>query len=120
MNEPITEIVVNSLVATPVDGATWRRARCRDAGSPGTRGYGITRVEVSIDGGKTWSAAASARIFGRFAFRPWSFRLRQRRARCRYHGQGHQRVGQTKPPSLIQNPAGYHHNVIRPTIITVA
>ena len=74
VNTPITEMVVNSLITSHADGASVK------AGQPVTiggiawdGGYGISAVEVSSDGGKTWSAATLGEDLGRFAFRTWSF-----------------------------------------------
>src|SRR5262249_32618544 len=36
-------------------------------------GYGISSVQVSTDGGKTWAAVKLGQDLGRFAFRPWNF-----------------------------------------------
>ena len=38
-------------------------------------GYGISAVEVSSDGGKTWSPATLGEDLGRYAFRTFSFSL---------------------------------------------
>ena len=61
-NTPITEIVVNSLITSHRDGANVKPGKVTVSGLAWDGGYGISRVEISTDGGKTWSSRASARI----------------------------------------------------------
>src|SRR5438132_2393805 len=73
VNTPITEIVVNSLITNPLEGATVTRgAPVTIGGIAWDAGYGINAVEVSSDGGKTWTAATLGEDLGRFAFRTFS------------------------------------------------
>ncbi len=43
-------------------------------------GYGISDVDVSPDGGRTWYAAELGQDLGRFSFRTWSYRFRPAKA----------------------------------------
>jgi hypothetical protein len=117
-NTPITEMVVNSLIASPADGATVP-AGTAVGGIAWDGGYGIRTVDVSTDGGKTWMAATLGEDLGRYAFRTWSFPLQGKGTH-----QGMVRasnvIGQTQTAALIQNPAGYHHNLIQSITLTVA
>ena len=121
-NEPITDIVVNSVIAAPGNGEKIRVGRPVDVkGVAWDAGSGIKRVEVSNDGGKSWHDAALGKDGGRFGFRPWSFRFTPSAA-------GSYAVlaratavnGQTQATSLIFNPAGYHNNVPRPVTLVAA
>jgi DMSO/TMAO reductase YedYZ molybdopterin-dependent catalytic subunit len=122
VNTPITEMVVNSLIAAPAEGARIRRGDMVDvAGVAWDGGYGIRNVAVSVDGGATWRDATLGKDDGRFAFRPWSFRFMADAAGNRsIMAKATNRVGQTQVDALIFNPAGYHNNVVRPTNIVVA
>lgn len=109
---PITEIVVNSLITAPLDGA-------RVAGGFTVRGIawdggqGISRVDVSVDGGATWTAATLGDDLGRFAFRPWSFAVPAGLSgKLMVLARATNAAGATQPDKLVFNPAGYHHNVI--------
>ncbi|HJZ34474.1 MAG TPA: molybdopterin-dependent oxidoreductase, partial [Hyphomicrobiaceae bacterium] len=73
-NTPITEMMVNSLITSHADGAQLK-AGGTVGGIAWDGGYGIRAVEVSSDGGKTWTAASLGSDLGRYAFRPWSFPL---------------------------------------------
>jgi DMSO/TMAO reductase YedYZ molybdopterin-dependent catalytic subunit len=117
-NTPITEMVVNSLIASPADGATVP-AGTAVGGIAWDGGYGIRTVDVSTDGGKTWMAAALGEDLGRYAFRTWSFPL-QGKGTHQVMVRASNVIGQTQTAALIQNPAGYHHNLIQSITLTVA
>ena len=82
-NTPITEIVVNSLITSHRDGDKIKAGKVTVSGLAWDGGYGIRSVDVSTDGGKTWSSATLGQDLGRFAFRPWSFTSTPRTARTR-------------------------------------
>ncbi len=121
-NTPITEIVVNSLITSPEEGAHVR------AGQPTTiggiawdGGYGISNVEVSSDDGKTWRAATLGPDLGRYAFRTWSFPFTpSAKGKTTVMARASNKIGQTQTSELILNPAGYHHNVIHRLTLDVA
>ena len=122
MNTPITEMVVNSLIAAPAEGT---RARVGESlnvtGLAWDGGYGIRSVAVSTDNGTTWREAALGSDLGRFAFRPWSYRFTADAPGNRtILAKATNRLGETQVDALIFNPAGYHNNVVRPTTIVVA
>jgi DMSO/TMAO reductase YedYZ molybdopterin-dependent catalytic subunit len=121
-SEPISEMVVNSVITAPAAGHKARRGHPLEIrGVAWDGGYGIRRVEVSIDGGRSWRDAALGQDYGRFAFRPWSFRLTPERAgTLTVLAKASNAIGQTQAETLIFNPAGYHNNVIRPLSINVA
>jgi len=120
--EPITEMVVNSLIAAPAQGHKLRVGEAVEVkGVAWDAGYGIRGVEVTSDGGKTWRAATLGQDHGRFAFRPWSFRFTAAKAgRYTILVKASNTIGQTQADKLIFNPAGYHNNVMRPLDLVVA
>jgi hypothetical protein len=122
VNTPITEMVVNSLITSHAEGASVKRNQpVTIAGMAWDGGYGIQLVEVSGDGGKTWSAAMLSEDLGRFAFRPWSFALTPKaRGKLSIMARATNKIGQSQTAELIQNPAGYHHNVMQTLNLTVA
>ena len=72
-NTPITEMVVNSIITAPPDRQSAKARRPIEIrGLAWDGGYGITRVEVSVDGGSSWRDAALGNDLGRFAFRQWT------------------------------------------------
>ena len=120
-SEPITEMVVNSVIASPPPGHKAKAGRPLEVrGVAWDGGYGVRRVEVSIDGGKNWREAALGEDHGRFAFRQWSFRFTPAKpGTVTVMAKASNGVGQTQAEALIFNPAGYHNNVIRPYPISI-
>jgi sulfite dehydrogenase len=112
-NTPITEMVVNSLITSHADGAAVKAGKVTVSGLAWDAGYGITSVDVSTDGGKTWTAAALGEDLGRYAFRPWSFALNAKKGKSTVAVNAINKIGQTQTPSLLFNPAGYNNNVMQ-------
>jgi DMSO/TMAO reductase YedYZ molybdopterin-dependent catalytic subunit len=116
-NTPITEMVVNSLITSHSDGAEVKAGSLL-GGIAWDGGYGIRTVEISSDGGKTWSAATLGSDLGRYAFRTWSFPL-QNKGKQTLMARASNAIGATQTAELILNPAGYHHNVMHSMALTV-
>jgi DMSO/TMAO reductase YedYZ molybdopterin-dependent catalytic subunit len=110
---PITEMVVNSLITSHRDGAKVNAGRIAVSGMAWDGGYGISSVQVSTDGGKTWSSAKLGQDLGRFAFRPWSFDLTAKKGKNTVMVNAINKLGQSQTSELIFNPAGYHNNVMQ-------
>ncbi len=121
VNTPITEIVVSSLITNPIDGANVRMGPISVGGIAWDGGYGINTVEVSSDGGRTWTAATLGEDLGRFAFRTFSYTLSPKaRGKQTVMARATNKIGQTQTSELIHNPAGYHHNVVHSVTFNVA
>jgi hypothetical protein len=110
---PITEMVVNSLITSHRDGDKVKAGKVAVSGQAWDGGYGIRSVDVSTDGGKTWSAAKLGQDLGRFAFRPWSFDLSAKRGKNTVMVNATNKLGQAQVSELIFNGAGYHNNVMQ-------
>jgi DMSO/TMAO reductase YedYZ molybdopterin-dependent catalytic subunit len=122
VNAPITEMVVNSLITNPADGANVKMgAAVSIGGIAWDGGYGIAMVEISSDGGKTWVGATLGEDLGRYAFRPFSYNFSPKaKGKQTIMARAFNKLGQGQPTELIQNPAGYHHNVIHTLTLDVA
>src|SRR5262249_48483643 len=71
-NTPITEMMVNSIIPSHVDGQKIPLGqRIEIRGVAWDAGYGIRHVEVSFDDGSTWRTAGLGDDLGRFSFRQW-------------------------------------------------
>ena len=122
VSTPITEMVVNSLITNIRDGqkiAVGQDAEVR--GVAWDAGYGISDVDVSPDGGRTWFAAELGQDLGRFSFRTWSYRFRPAKAGdYPVMARATNRQGATQTAQLIFNPAGYHNNVMQRIVLVAA
>jgi Mo-co oxidoreductase dimerisation domain len=107
------------MITTPAEGATLRAGESSDIrGVAWDGGYGIRRVQVSIDGGENWHDAELGRDVGRFAFRVFRFAFTPPRpGRYQVMAKASNNIGETQASELIFNPAGYHNNVPRPLTI---
>ena len=119
-NTPITEMVVNSLITSHGDGTAVKAGSVTIGGIAWDAGYGIDAVDLSTDGGKSWSAATLGQDLGRFAFRPFSLAMPARTGKLTVMARASNAIGQTQTTALIANPAGYHHNVMHSVTLTVA
>ncbi|MGB6543497.1 MAG: molybdopterin-dependent oxidoreductase [Xanthobacteraceae bacterium] len=120
-NEPITEMVINSMITAPQQGHTMQASETADIrGLAWDGGYGIRRVEISVDSGATWRGAELGKDVGRFAFRSFRFSFKPPgTGKYEVMARASNTLGQTQAEKLIFNSAGYHNNVIRPVAINV-
>lgn len=118
---PVTEILVNSLVTNLSDGQRFRAgAPIVAKGLAWDGGAGLRRVDVSIDGGRSWQAAELGEDHGRYSARAWQFAFTpQARGPLSVAARAANAQGTTQTEQLIFNPAGYHNNVIQPVTIEV-
>ena len=121
-NQPITDMVVNSLVTSIRDGQRFHAGQVIDvAGISWDGGKGIRRVDVTVDSGRTWQAAQLGKDFGRFSFRTFSHKFKAtHKGPAVVMVKATNNRGDTQVENLIFNPAGYHHNVIPRIMIEVA
>jgi DMSO/TMAO reductase YedYZ molybdopterin-dependent catalytic subunit len=110
---PITEIVVNSLITSHRDGAKVKAGKVTVSGLAWDGGYGIRTVQVSTNGGNTWSTAKLGEDLGKYAFRPWSFEFDAKGGNNTVMVNATNMIGQTQTSKLLFNGAGYHNNVMQ-------
>jgi DMSO/TMAO reductase YedYZ molybdopterin-dependent catalytic subunit len=121
-NTPITEMVVNSVITAPAEGDRIGRGQPLTVkGVAWDGGYGITAVEVSADGGQTWRRTTLGADAGRYSFRPWTFTFTPDAAGpLTLIARAANAAGQAQTQTLIQNPAGYNHNLMHAVTVGVA
>jgi len=112
--QPITDMVVNSLVTSIQDGQRVKKGQMVDvAGVAWDGGRGIRDVEVSTDDGRSWTLALLGKDLGRYSFRTFSHRFRVGEEAPVVRVRAYNTRGDTQVEKLIFNPAGYHHNVVQ-------
>jgi DMSO/TMAO reductase YedYZ molybdopterin-dependent catalytic subunit len=119
-NEPITTMVVNSLITSLKAGQRIARGKPLEIrGVAWDGGAGIAKVEVSTDG-TNWAPAKLGKDLGRFSFREFALSVRTRDAAAMVvMARATSSSGETQVDQLIHNPAGYHHNVIQRLYVEV-
>ncbi|HZQ73093.1 MAG TPA: molybdopterin-dependent oxidoreductase [Burkholderiales bacterium] len=120
-NEPITAMVVNSLVTSLRSGQQIARGKPIEVrGVAWDRGNGIAKVEVSTDTGSSWKPAKLGKDHGRYGFREFSLSEPTSESGARVvMARATSKSGETQVNELIWNPAGYHHNVIQKIYVEV-
>jgi len=112
--QPVTNLRVKSVIASPLDGAQV------DAGKSTTiRGVAwgtdpVTSVEVSVDGGRVWKPAAlKANQRTRFGWRQWEFAWTpQQVSYYSILARARDASGNTQPLDQEWNQSGYLWNVV--------
>ena len=119
---PISRMLPRSFITNIKSGDTLR------AGAPTlARGIafggdvGVSRIEFSSDGGKSWQEAQLGTDEGKYSFRQWQIRFSLPNAgnhrlmvRCTNSS------GEAQPNTPNWNPAGFMRNVIEQTAVVVA
>ena len=119
---PINKMVPRSFITNVKSGA-----KLPKQGQSLVRGLafggdaGVKKVELSLDGGKSWMATKLAKDEGKFSFRRWEADVKfpkpgdyTLQVRCT------NAAGVVQPPVPNWNPAGFMRNVIESTRVTVA
>jgi sulfite dehydrogenase (cytochrome) subunit A len=120
-NTPITEIMVNSLITSPLSPEVKSGETLTITGIAWDAGFGISTVEVSQDGGRTWTDAELNPDLGRYSVRAWQLSLgRPPKGQLEILAKATNAIGQSQPMTALSNPAGYHHNAVARLALTVA
>ena len=113
--KPVASLRVKSVIATPLDGASLapgQKTKIAGAAWAGDQGP-VSAVDVSVDGGRTWRAAALAGQPSRYGWRLWEYSWTPPHdgffnlmARARTMS------GDIQPLTQEWNPSGYQWNVV--------
>lgn len=112
--QPVTSLRVKSVIASPADGATvvpGQPVRISGTAWAGDAGP-VEAVEVSMDGGRKWSAARLSGERTQFGWRLWSAEWRP--VREQYYTimvRARTASGDMQPLAQEWNPSGYQWNV---------
>ncbi len=118
---PITELVVNSLITSLVDGLSLPANKPIEIqGVAWDEGSGIAKVEVSTDGGVNWRQATLKQDYGRFSWRQWQQVFEPKHpGEYRIMARATSQDGASQPLEPIPNPSGYHHNAVQKITIQI-
>jgi DMSO/TMAO reductase YedYZ molybdopterin-dependent catalytic subunit len=117
---PLTQIAIRSLITTPEDGATLPRGRHALRGLAWSGFASASHVEVSVDGGATWSPATWTSEPARYAWRSWEYDWRaehpgEASLQCRATDE----EGNTQPIEPLWNRLGYANNAIQTVHVSI-
>jgi DMSO/TMAO reductase YedYZ molybdopterin-dependent catalytic subunit len=119
---PISRMVPRSFITNIKPGDTLRAgAETLARGIAFGGDAGVSRVEFSSDGGKSWQETQLGTDEGKYSFRQWQIRLSPTApgehvlmVRCTSSS------GEVQPDTPNWNPAGFMRNVIEQTAVTAA
>ena len=118
---PIARFDVRSFITSVLDGGKLpadKDVELRGIAFDG--GYGITEVDISSDGGKTWREATLGKDLGKYSFRGWTAGVKLAKGDHVLMVRAVNRIGQSQPAKPLWNPSGYMRNVIEQTRVTAA
>src|SRR6266853_1972327 len=118
---PISRMVPRSFITNIKEGDTLQVGASTLARGIAFGGdSGVSRVDFSSDGGKSWQAAALGTDEGKYSFRQWQHRFtpptkggQVLMVRCTSSG------GEAQPDTPNWNPSGFMRNVIERTAVVV-
>lgn len=121
--QPVTSLRVKSVIAAPTHGAFLRVGTpvvVRGVAWSGDAGP-VEAVDVSVDGGRRWSAAALRRDQRTpFGWRQWEFTWRpSQEAYSTLLARARNAAGDTQPLDQEWNPSGYLWNVVPRVAVNV-
>jgi hypothetical protein len=109
--QPLAELTVKSLIATPGDQATLQPGPHVIRGFAWAGEADVTSVHVSTDGGVTWNAAQLGADHVRYAWREWSYDWNPSRSGDYVvFSRATDSRGRVQPDIPIWNPGGYLYN----------
>lgn len=118
---PISRMTVRSLFAAPEAGERVAAGKAYEVqGVAMDSGKGISKVEVSADGGKTWAEAKLDKDLGKYSWRRWRYAWTPAgagRHRLMVRATNAAGEGQT---AAQWNRSGYARNVVESVEVTVA
>jgi sulfane dehydrogenase subunit SoxC len=124
--EPITTIAPRSLMVPPGIPEFLTRARivergaCELVGRAWSGGGEVVAVEVSADGGSTWSAAELGDVsLGRWAWRSWRFLWGAEPGEHELCCRARDETGAEQPLDAPWNLGGYKNNAVQRVPVTV-
>jgi sulfite dehydrogenase len=117
---PINRFTVRSFITSVMDGAKMKPGGTTLKGIAFDGGKGIKEVEVSIDGGKTWTLARLGQDLGKYSFREWKLPVNLAAGSHQLKVRATNNAGDTQPTEPTWNPAGYLRNVVETVRVTAA
>lgn len=118
---PINRYNVRSFITNVADGAVVKaNAQTPLRGIAFDGGSGIKTVEISADGGVTWTSTELGRDFGRYSFREWNSAVVLDKGPHKLMVRAVGEDGGTQPSSPLWNPPGYMRNAVETLTVTAA
>ncbi|HEX5226344.1 MAG TPA: sulfite oxidase [Bryobacteraceae bacterium] len=115
---PVTDLNVKSVIAAPNGWAKPGAVRIR--GTAWSNSSPVSKVEVSLDGGKTWKTAKLGGRATQYGWRLWQVDWKAAEGKYTLIARATNAAGQSQPLMEQWNPNGYLWNTAQPVEITIA
>lgn len=115
---PVTDLKVKSVIAMP--GNWVKPGRVRISGTAWSNSSPVTKVDVSVDGGKTWKPAKLGKDQSRYGWRLWELDWQAPAGKHALIARATNAAGQTQPLTEEWNPSGYLWNVAQQVEVHVS
>lgn len=117
---PVTAMRVRAVIAQPADGARLGLGPVELQGIAWSGVAPISRVDVSVDDGQSWTAAELGTPLSPYAAAPWRFLWLPPMAGAHtLMARATDEAGNTQPLEPLWNAHGYGNNGVRPVHVTV-
>jgi DMSO/TMAO reductase YedYZ molybdopterin-dependent catalytic subunit len=110
--EPVTTMPVKSVITDPLPDTTLQIGERTIAGYAWSGYGGITKVEVSTDGGATWNEAPITLETGRLSWVRFEYPWQATAGRALLRSRAYDERGLTQPDSVPWNAKGYLMNAV--------
>jgi sulfite oxidase len=110
---PVTALNVKSVISGPGDGVNIKPGRVVVHGAAWAGEADVTKVEISTDGGATWSFARLGHEQAHYAWRLWSYDWKAGKSGdYTIQSRATDSQGRTQPATAAWNPSGYLYNAV--------
>jgi DMSO/TMAO reductase YedYZ molybdopterin-dependent catalytic subunit len=108
----LTALSVKSLIVEPADGKQLRAGKVSVRGAAWAGEADIVKVDVSTDGGTTWSAATLGPERAHYAWCLWDYEWKASKGDYVILSRASDSQGRIQPATAAWNPSGYVYNAI--------
>jgi DMSO/TMAO reductase YedYZ molybdopterin-dependent catalytic subunit len=109
---PLTALSVKSVISGPGDGTNVKAGKVAVHGAAWAGEADVVKVEVSTDGGSTWSSAKLGHEQSRYAWRLWTYEWKAKGGDYTVLSRATDSQGRTQPAAPVWNPSGYLYNAV--------
>jgi DMSO/TMAO reductase YedYZ molybdopterin-dependent catalytic subunit len=116
----LQSLEVKSVIVSPAEGAKLPAGRATVWGWAWSGEGDLTGIDVSTDGGKTWTPASFVPPWDRYSWRQWTYDWDAAAGAHTIMARATDSLGRVQPTSRAFNRLGYRWNVIHAVKVDVA
>lgn len=117
---PLTGLSVKSVIAGPADGSDVKAGKVEVHGVAWAGEADVVKVEISTDGGVSWSLAKLGNEKARYTWRLWNYEWKAKGGDYAILSRATDSRGRVQPAAPAWNPSGYLYNAVDQVKVHVA